>query len=343
KDNKRYWHYRALQRSVPALAPDVEPDYAVIPGGDAMKARIEHQQAQARKMGIVAKRRTRIPTTSNDFFAFDGRVMRQKYGNLAAIQSKPYLVNMDGYFPQYYTGNIGLVLPDPIDPGFKDGLLSPLLSTEWEKLPEAFQLGRYRAKATMELMDGAQCTVLEWPGHDKLWLDPQIGFAVRCRELRDPASQLLVERRRNFDFAEAAPGIWLPHLCWRDRCGPPLAPPPYAGKPLVRDVYSVNRLLLNNVPDDLFTLRIDPGRVVIDFTAVPNKKNKDDGLVYIMPADASRLDQTIQEALDKRAASESRQFWTKVIVAANACGLLAVAIYLVLRRRAKTSGGLPKQ
>lgn len=61
-----------------------------------------------------------------------------------------------------------------------------------------------------ERLDGAWCHVLERPGMDSLWIDPERGFSLIAREARDEKSGHLVERIEMGGHREVKPGLWIP-------------------------------------------------------------------------------------------------------------------------------------
>ena len=63
-----------------------------------------------------------------------------------------------------------------------------------------------------EAVDGAWCHVVEFPGDRKLWVDTELGCALRKLETytigaEEPHTYMLAESK---DFFEAQPGLWVP-------------------------------------------------------------------------------------------------------------------------------------
>lgn len=63
-----------------------------------------------------------------------------------------------------------------------------------------------------ELVEGRWCHVLEWPEHDRLWLDAERGFVLVAREMLLGNWHALGQRFELAGHREVAPGIWLPSL-----------------------------------------------------------------------------------------------------------------------------------
>ena len=60
---------------------------------------------------------------------------------------------------------------------------------------------------------GRLCHILEYPGHDKLWLDSDLGCVIVAREAFDPQTGILVQRVETSNHKEIAPGLWVPFVC----------------------------------------------------------------------------------------------------------------------------------
>src|SRR5262249_22669872 len=122
----------------------------------------------------------------------------------------------------------------------------------------------YRVHPRQEQVAGAWCHVVEFPGVDKLWVDPAIGFAVRRREGSAGNPPALVARYELSDYRETAPGVWLP---WKlRRVNYKIRPPSTQGDPLPEadSVATVARVEVNQVDSDLFRFTPPPGTLVQD-------------------------------------------------------------------------------
>jgi hypothetical protein len=111
---------------------------------------------------------------------------------------------------------------------------------------------------------GALCHVVERPGVDRLWIDPEIGFALRGRLLFTGQSPRLVTRYELSDFRQAGPGIWVP---WRLQRVAYKGVAQQGGEgPQVQhdDLCSVVRVQVNDVPEELFRFTPLPGTLIQD-------------------------------------------------------------------------------
>jgi hypothetical protein len=77
----------------------------------------------------------------------------------------------------------------------------------------------YVVRPFLEQVGTHQCHVLEYPGHDRLWLDCDRYCAVMAREVMDPDSGKPWRRLEMDMHRELQPGIWVPtrmrHVEWR--------------------------------------------------------------------------------------------------------------------------------
>lgn len=325
-------YYRMVRsKQLEPLAPDVEPDYNAIPGGLELQKKLDAQRRRGgktdNKAALEAKKGAALGFDTEA--AFDGDTLRRtSFGSTNAdVTKREQLPPGKTWFIQDYVRNIGMKVPDA---------LKSNNSGEGERLPDALEQDGYEIQEKEEQVYGASCIVVSRPGRDKLWLDPRLGYALRQRELYDAESGILRERMQNQNYIEAKPGIWLPQMCIRDECGYQQAPPAYRGKPLIRYVYTVKRLGVNNVPDELFILKIKPGTVVADQTVRTEDGLSDYPVVYVMPADARRLDQVVQESLarEKEWNSGGRRNYVVLSVMAGLLVLL-LALYAVRRFRSQ--------
>jgi hypothetical protein len=269
---------------------------------------------------------------------FDGSVLRRKYrkGTADILDRKsPHLRSDNGWFPQDYMRNIGWILPDPFDAAN---------DRSGQRFPDKFTKGEWRVGATLERIDGCPCVTVSGAGEEgweKIWLDSQMGYALRQWDFLDPAGKLLRYRFHNQDFVRLDAGVWLPRVSWIDVAASFSAPEPYRGKPLLRNVYTVIRVKANEVPDSIFSLEIAPGTLVFDQTLLPGKDNDMETVAYTMPADISQLDKTIENALAERARQQPNRWLRPVLVAVGGITLAAVVgVYLArhLRRKRQISG-----
>jgi len=249
---------------------------------------------------------------------FNGEQVTQKQGTFSALVLGPGTEpSVWRNFDQSYLENLDRPLDNPSDP--------PGAHLR-DRLPDAFTSPGFEVRPGTEPVDGAPCVVVTRPGAETIWLDPAVNYGVRKHELFDPQSKALRVRRVNRDFAEVAPGVWLPRLCYREEGAQKPAPESERGKPMVRYTFKVVELEVNDVPDALFELEIPTGVMVADATRLPPKDNKPQYLDYEMPADRSVLDQVVQAAIVKKAERVASRRSGLVLMVANVAILVAVYI-----------------
>jgi hypothetical protein len=337
KGNMRY--YRAVgPGTVERIAPGVEPDWDAVPGGKKIKEDMDRRRAEdAKKLGkdkvdemwraFAAAKSMQID--AEKVAAFDGKLYRVTRGNGQAEVWKAENIGTDtGWIHQDYMRNLGRALADTASPN------KERMDQLRDQFPDAFLgIKGYKVQAGWEEVDGHRCAVVTRGKEEKLWLDPRLNYGIRRRELSDPESGLTQDIFHNQDFVELPPGVWLPKTCVWERCAPPGAPVALRGKPLARWTLTISKIHLNDVPDALFSLKIAPGTIVMDTTALPPPK---DGtfqpVLYPMPADESVLDKTIEDAVGEWQQYRSKGFWRQAFFGANAAILLLLGAVLVFRR-----------
>lgn len=258
--------------------------------------------------------------------AFNGDVLRRKMSGMDSIIVDSASHPTDrGWIQQDYLHCLDMVQPD---------VFNAASDRAEHNLALALSKFEYRLEPGREPVEDASCLVLTREGHEKVWLDPAAGYALRRREVLDPASGLPRMRFTTHDLREVEPGLWIPYLCHWERFGPSWAPAEQRGKPLFRYVLSVKALNVNNVPDSLFELAFAPGSPVVDRTHV-GEDGKRDPVAFNMPADPKRIDEAIQTALKNRdvvrpgviSGDPSRLRWTALGAVILLCGFCAWYVY----------------
>ena len=131
-------------------------------------------------------------------------------------------------------------------------------------LDEIFAHGRLDALQIAndtEQIDSHKCLLVQSRDqHDRLWLAPKLGFAL--------VKRVLISRDHNqsqrtwycSDFAEDAPGLWLPRKVDCQFC----KSTDVSAKPFRSFRLEITKLYVNdNVPDDLFTFVPPPGTLTM--------------------------------------------------------------------------------
>ena len=126
----------------------------------------------------------------------------------------------------------------------------------------------YRVLPQQEQVDGAWChvVVLEQPLRDKIWVDPQMGCAIRKREqFENVKGQTVIQgRHHHSNFVKTDANIWVPRQFTCEYFANASDPPEYWGKKYLEMTISVHRVSINHVTDDVFDPPILPGTIVVD-------------------------------------------------------------------------------
>lgn len=124
---------------------------------------------------------------------------------------------------------------------------------------------------TLEIVDGAECHVLQSLQRQSIWIDPSIGFAMRRREmhygLKDkPMGSWPLHRRLSFrDFEKTSDSLWLPKAVDIVIYARPDAPKERWNSPGWSSSLRVKELMVNDrVADDVFHLAFPSRTNVFD-------------------------------------------------------------------------------
>ncbi len=322
KNDKRYFKLQG-PGLVDDIAPGVDTDWDAVfaPDKEELRANLDRQSKNSRGKAVALGKKVQHKVSTGSEFGFDGKTLRRKTPEFnLAIVMPPDRARIDTqYFSQDYMNCLGMMLPNVLDPADdrKD-----------QRFPDAFALRGYQVQPRTEEVDGHRCVVVTSPGRETLWLDPLVNYSIRRYIGNYFRTDVLGVRYSNSDFREIEPSVWLPRRCRFELCGPPQAAAKFRGKPLIAYTYDIKELGINNVPDSLFTLTIDPGMTVVD-SSVPGVGSK--SAYYIMPADPSKLDETISESLMTQRRAESKAWWSRNLIWMNLGVVALVASYFSFR------------
>lgn len=172
--------------------------------------------------------------------AYDGEATRDIFGTAGGAYNRGRTAPVE---LDFYTMYLFLPIAKP------PGLESFHLDTTDRWLPHALYRPGWRVLERQEQVDGAWCHVLELPKKQRLWIDPNVGFAVRKREFyREAAGAPVARRYTAGDFVEGAERVWLPKRVVYEG----FLAPPAQEKIGYRDEINVSSVEVNNVPDSLF-------------------------------------------------------------------------------------------
>ena len=194
----------------------------------------------------------------------------------------------------------------------------------------------YRVLPETEEVNGAPCHVVVAEGFDKLWVDPELGCAVRKRDRYfSPETPYLVMRETHSDFVQSG-GVWVPKTVVEHIFCPLSNPKEYWNKQYLEITLRVSEIAINGVTDDDFKLLLPPGSFVDDWTT---------GRLYEVPGDklhalsdlAKEGAEYVPVASTER--SRSRTVRLTLILGINALVLLIVGGALLIRMLRRRSAG----
>jgi hypothetical protein len=144
---------------------------------------------------------------------------------------------------------------------------------------------KYVASPQQELVAGSWCDILEYPGHDRLWLDCSRGCALLAREVFDRGTKSLRQRIEAKEHREVEPGIWVPfalrnmifNVDHSDSQGGKLV------KTLDSTVHMLEVRLNEQVLDDVFRFEPLPGSI----------ESVDDKSKQVVPGGTEFLDEMV--------------------------------------------------
>lgn len=204
-----------------------------------------------------------------EIIAFDGESVR----SLIPVVTKP---GVPMAFIQGPSGNGGYLDMD----AYIQSLAIPLSDRERTRvvkadyfMPDALDAAdqTWTVSPTLEIVDGAECHVLQSLQRQSIWIDPSIGFAMRRREMhyrmRDkPMGEWPLYMRISFrDFEKASDSLWLPKAVDIVNYTRPDAPKDRWNLPGWSSSLRVKELMVNDrVADDVFHLSFPPGTNIHD-------------------------------------------------------------------------------
>jgi len=130
-------------------------------------------------------------------------------------------------------------------------------------LPAIAASPKYVVNPQQEMVRGRWCHILEYPGHDRLYLDCDRGCAILAREVFDPNKEILVQRIESSEHREVQPGIWVPFE-FRNMLFDTARSKPEGGKAVTTldAILKVLEVRLNEqVKDDVFRFEPLPGSI----------------------------------------------------------------------------------
>jgi hypothetical protein len=198
---------------------------------------------------------------------------------------------------------------------------------------EALADERCRVLPLQEKVGEAWCHVVERPGVDRLWLDPEIGFAPRRRQWYHGHPTIRNIEYTLSDYREAAPKVWIPWRLRRLVVNPTrrASEKPVGIEGEIEAV--VVRAEVNQVPESRFRLAILPGTLIWD---------GDTGTLRQVPGGLAFLD-VVAELAERRAAIYARNrsasaggrgaSWRQAVLSVVLPVGLLIAVFAILHAR----------
>ncbi len=212
------------------------------------------QVVAVRKERGDSRRLLAIEVSSTNEYIFDGEKCYNRSSERGPLFS---ICSSESYNHNcMYLANVGL---RPADPKPSRELQK---SQQQVHFPENFELyEKCQIRPTEESVDGAPCIVMEAERRqnetdnrglqiDKIWFDPNVGFAPRKWEQWKDG--ILTVRITNSDFEKYEAGCWLP---WESAVGiatPAWSQPEFRNKIAFSYRIKVRKVRVNDVPDAVF-------------------------------------------------------------------------------------------
>lgn len=182
----------------------------------------------------------------------------------------------------------------------------------------------YRVSTNQEMVEGVKCWIVQWPGMDRIALDPERGFALVSRSYHWGPGKPARSRFVNSGFREVQPGLWLPFAVTETTFASIHAEQQTLwGKATALSEYKVKSIEFNQVPDSLFDVRLSPNTRVIDTVRK---------LQYSTPAnpDADALSDALAEAILQSRSRGALVKW--IVIGAGIALVICAALYWRWRR-----------
>jgi hypothetical protein len=248
--------------------------------------------------------------------------------------------HQENYTPQFKTATIDDGKQPMLDiDGYSLALGIPLADRERATaptssffLPYALDVGKWTLRPQLESINGSNCYVLDSPKGQSIWVDPELGFAMRMRQIRYVLQDVPVNQwpmdicYRYSEFKKCDDETWLPMQISIDNYVSTRAPANMWNKleysKVLRAVTPPN--VNSNVSDKLFSLSYPPGTEIRD--SVSHR-------YYRIGKQHEELDIVVRRSTDLLATSDYK---SKIFIGVNVLIVICLAIiigYRILRKR----------
>jgi hypothetical protein len=126
----------------------------------------------------------------------------------------------------------------------------------------------YKVLPTMEAVDGQLCYVVDLAGRDRLWVDPQLGFALRQRiKLESPGTDKTPYKSHHYtlsDYTEAAPGVWVPKKVSLVYFRQEMKAGKLVNQPAIEIRIQVESIKINQIDAQFFNPEVRPKTILVN-------------------------------------------------------------------------------
>lgn len=284
-------------------------------------------EVQEIRTGTAEPRQT-VNISANKINAFDGKSLlrRNAGGHSAVILDPSDPSDVSGLFEFEYLIDIYRTIPNAFDPEHDRGGFS---------LAKAIDSGVGHLRPEFEDIDGSPCVVIEFKQSFPVtvWLDPTLGFAVKKAEWQTEYGRKVIPMRTTCsDFAEVCDHLWLPKKVLVQTFAD-VASRSEGRDPFFQRAHDVEAIHANDVADELFTLQIPEGMLMIDHCNFQTKENGETvPSIYYAPA---ATDGPLAHLRASPATQSNNRIGVRQILVWSAMGLMlaaAVGLLIVQRR-----------
>ncbi len=263
------------------------------------------------------------------WFVWDGKICSRKYGSTLDYYSylNPVILN---YFEFFRAIDVDVYrhVDAPYSPDSPTPSSAVYSANQFDAEPRMLRenFKHYRLRPEQELIDGAWCHVLEWPGYDVAWVDPARSYIPLRREYR--IRGMLRSVRLNKELKRLANGLWLPGLSETTTYVLPAGP---QGKLKPGEVAYDQTLKLisarfDNVPDSAFKLPVGPDEQLLVHDSIRH-------MTYVRyPTGTDPLDAALKDVEANTAWETSQSYRNRILFIANFCLVNLIGLFYLVRR-----------
>jgi|GEM_PF-6182726 len=297
------------------------------------------------------------PKRSDRTLVYDGEFLRERSPfTMTERDGKAYTTYLISD-PQQQSGNsFSINFLDMMLYGFDiEGLGYDSQSRARNRLPELLALENFSLTDTAARINGSDCVLIEAPDYGKIWLDKDLGYAVRRYEWTK--NGVLLYSYECDEFEKVVDRVWIPHVIISETCGDDRVPLAWQGKKMLQTIWKVNVLEVNDPNHEkYFQLTPEPGSKVLDRTlnatnsrgsTVDLKQRKDKiipSVGYVQPADQADVEKAVKQA--QASVPVAAEFgspgnanggrWRTLTVLLNVAIVITLVTLLVIRKRAES-------